>query len=48
VAMGTRAYGQGGDYGQLAASAGLSSAEAWGMSLTEIAAVKFASESDDN
>ena len=48
VGMATRAYGQGGDYSQLAASAGLSPAEAWGMSLTDIAAAKFASESDDN
>ena len=48
VGMATRAYGQGGDYGQLAISAGLSPAEAWGMSLAEIAAVKFAHESDDN
>ena len=48
VGMATRAYGQGGDYEQLAASAGLTAAEAWGMSLTEIAAVKFARESDDN
>ena len=35
-------------YGQLAASAGLSAAEAAGMSLDEIAAAKFANESDDN
>jgi hypothetical protein len=48
VTMGTRAYGQGGDYSQLAASAGLDPAEARGMSLTEIAAAKFAAESDDN
>jgi hypothetical protein len=48
VAMATRAYGQGGDYAQLAASAGLTPAEAAGMSLSEIAAVKFARESDDN
>jgi hypothetical protein len=46
--MGTRAYGQGGDYGQLAASAGLSPAEASGLSLTAIAAVKFAKESGDD
>ena len=48
VGMATRAYGQGGDYDQLAASAGLTATEAWGMSLSEIAAVKFARESDDN
>ena len=48
VGMATRAYGQGGDYDQLAASAGLTAAEAWGMSLSDIAAVKFARESDDN
>jgi hypothetical protein len=48
VAMATRAYGQGGDYAQLAASAGLEPAEAWGMTLTEIAAAKFAAESDDD
>jgi hypothetical protein len=48
VAMGSRAYGQGGDYAQLAASAGLEPAEAWGMSLSDIAAAKFANESDDD
>ena len=48
VAMASRAYGQGGDHAQLAASAGLSAAEAAGMSLTDIAAAKFANESDDN
>jgi hypothetical protein len=48
VTMGTRAYGQGGDYRQLAASAGLDAAEASGMSLTEIAAAKFAKESSDD
>ena len=48
VTMGSRAYGQGGDHAQLAASAGLGSAEAWGMSLTEIAAAKFAKESGDD
>jgi hypothetical protein len=48
VAMGTRAYGQGGDYAQLAASAGLDAAEASGMSLTEIAMAKFAKESSDD
>jgi hypothetical protein len=35
-------------WAQLIASAGLSPADAAGMSLAEIAAVKFASESDDN
>jgi hypothetical protein len=48
VAMASRAYGQGGDYAQLASSAGLSPAEAWGMSLTEIAAATFAKESSDD
>jgi hypothetical protein len=48
VAMASRAYGQGGNYAQLAASAGLSPAEAQGMSLTAIAAAKFAKESSDN
>lgn len=43
----SRAYGQGGDYRQLIASAHLSPAQADGMSLTEIAAAKFASENDD-
>jgi hypothetical protein len=35
-------------WSQLISGAGLSAAEASGMTLTEIAAVKFASESDDN
>ena len=48
VAMASRAYGQGGDHAQLAASAGLSAAEASGMSLTEIAAAKVAKESSDD
>ena len=48
VAMASRAYGQGGSYAQLAASAGLSPAEAQGMSLTAIAAAKFAKESGDD
>jgi hypothetical protein len=46
--MGTRAYGQGGDYSQLAASARLDPAVAAGMSLTDIAAAKFAAESGDD
>ena len=48
VAMASRGYGQGGDYAQLAASAGLDAAEASGMSLTAIAAAKFAKESSDD
>ena len=48
VAMASRAYGQGGDYAQLAASAGLDATEASGMSLTAIAAAKFAKESSDD
>ena len=36
------------DYGQLAASAGLSPSEAAGMSLSEIAATKFNREADDD
>lgn len=48
VSMGSRAFGNGSDYGQLASSAGLDRAEASGMSLTEIAAAKFAKESSDD
>ena len=48
VSMGSRAYGNGSDYAQLASSAGLDRAEASGMSLTEIAAAKFAKESSDD
>lgn len=48
VSMGTRAYGDGSDYSQLASSAGIGRAAAVGMSLTEIAAAKFAKESSDD
>ena len=48
VAMASRAYGQGGDYARPAASAGLDATEASGMSLTAIAAAKFAKESSDD
>ena len=48
VAMASRSYGQGGDYAQLAASAGLDATEASDMSLTAIAAAKFAKESSDD
>jgi hypothetical protein len=48
VAMGTRAYGQDSGHPQLAASAGLTEAEAAGLSLSEIAAAKLAAGSDDN
>jgi hypothetical protein len=44
ISMGSRAYGSGGDHGQLATSAGLSAAEASAMSLADIAAAKFAAE----
>jgi len=44
----SRAYGQGSDYRQLAASAGLDDEAAAGLSLTEIAAAKFAKESSDD
>ena len=46
--MASRAYGQGGDCARLAASAGLDATEASGMSLTAIAAAKFAKESSDD
>ena len=48
VSMGSRAYGAGSDHRQLAVSAGLSAADASNMTLAEIAAAKFAAESDDN
>jgi hypothetical protein len=46
--MTSRSHGSSGAYAQLAANAGISPADAAGMSLGEIAAAKFASESDDN
>ena len=48
VTMTSRSAGGGAAYVQLAANAGVSASDAAGMSLGEIAAVKFASESDDN
>lgn len=48
VVMGSRAYGQGGDHRQLAASAGLDPSSASEMSLAEIAAAKFAAEGNDD
>jgi hypothetical protein len=44
LSIGSRAYGSGGDYGRLAASAGLSAAEASELSLSDIAAAKFVAE----
>ena len=44
----TRSVKGGAAYGQLAASAGISPADAAGMSLSEIAAAKFARDTDDN
>jgi hypothetical protein len=46
VVMGSRSVNSGAGYPQLAASAGISDAS--GLSLTEIAAAKFANESDDD
>jgi hypothetical protein len=48
VTMTSRSAGGGAAYVQLAANAGIPASDAAGMSLGEIAAVKFASESDDN
>ena len=49
VAMGTRAYGQGGDYApSWSRRPGSTPTKAAGMSLTEIAAAKFATESGDD
>ena len=46
VVMGSRSVNSGAGHSQLAASAGISDAS--GLSLTEIAAAKFANESDDD
>ena len=48
VTMASRSVAGGAAYAQLAASAGLSPADAASLSLGQIAAAKFASESDDN
>jgi hypothetical protein len=48
VTMTSRSVAGGAAHAQLAAGAGISAADAAGMSLGEIAAAKFASESDDN
>jgi hypothetical protein len=42
----SRAYGQGGDYRQLAASVGVGGRDVRGLSLDEIAAAKFANGTD--
>ena len=48
VVMGSRSVKSGAAYGQLAASAGLSAADAAGMSLGEIAAAKFARDTNSD
>jgi hypothetical protein len=46
VGVASRAYGQGGDYRQLAASVGVGGADVRGLSLDEIAVAKFANGTD--